>query len=80
MIVNDPTWLSVFPLTRDWVHMNISAPTMSKPVSGPASVRARVPLADLAKSGDVTSAPALGRILPTAGKERVEVAAFQSSI
>ncbi len=42
--------------------------------------RTRVPLGRRARMADAASARAIARILPALGKERVEVAAFQSSI
>jgi FXSXX-COOH protein len=60
--------------------MNVSAPTIFESASSTTTVRKRVPLAQLAKRSDVMSASARERVLPSAGKEQVEVAAFQSSI
>jgi FXSXX-COOH protein len=53
---------------------------MPTPTPVPAATGRRVSLVQAAKVRSPASAALLGRVLPSAGKERVDVAAFQSSI
>ena len=60
--------------------MNIAAPSRATTDSRPAADRQRVPLTKTTTVSDSTSASLLGRVLPSTDRQRVEVAAFQSSI
>jgi hypothetical protein len=71
---------SPVPPTHDWVAMNSSVPVLHKTSTGPATASKRVPLVPAAKGSDSASASLLGRVLPSADKQGVGVAAFQSSI
>jgi glycine cleavage system protein P-like pyridoxal-binding family len=53
---------------------------MPTPTPVPATTRRRVSLAQAAKGTSPASAALLGRVLPSADKQRSEVAAFQSSL